>query len=329
MGKAKVAVVGGAGFIGRRICAVLESRSIPYKVIDSLTGYHLGKLPKDAEFEKELFFQVRSNEYSDYSEFTHIIHLASKQDYSNPSGWPKYVDENCREFSEFLAKLNDSQTLVLFSSQAVYGHSQKTVDSHPKPYNIYGATKLCQETLARSLFSGRLVILRPSVVIGWGQSPKNLYSGLVRNTVCRLARKLQPIVYSDGFQLRDYVDVEDLARCAVDCALGKYDLDVVNCCYPRRVYSALEVVGEITRLMHKKGFEPQTALVDKYERVADCNDRFVVSHCNLPEAFPSDPIYGEALEKHVSYILSMSIPSRTELLQLHEKNLQEGLVKMK
>lgn len=84
-----------------------------------------------------------------------------------------------------------------------------------RPANQYAVSKYAQELYALTL--GRLhgiptVALRYSIVQGPRQSPRNAYSGALRNFSSRLLKGVPPVVYEDGHQLRDYVSVQDVIR---------------------------------------------------------------------------------------------------------------------
>ena len=56
------------------------------------------------------------------------------------------------------------------------------------------------------------VAMRYSIVQGPRQSFRNAYSGVLRIFTLQMLRDLAPSVFEDGGQVRDYVNVEDVAR---------------------------------------------------------------------------------------------------------------------
>lgn len=85
-------------------------------------------------------------------------------------------------------------------------------EAEARPANQYGLSKLDQERIA--LVLGRLhgiaaSALRYSIVQGTRQSPYNTYSGALRTFAIRAACDSPPIVFEDGAQLRDYVNIKD------------------------------------------------------------------------------------------------------------------------
>src|SRR2546426_1383328 len=83
------------------------------------------------------------------------------------------------------------------------------------PHNPYGLSKRDQDEIAVKLGSRYKipsVALRYSIVQGPRQSFRNAYSGALRNFTVQLGSGIQPLVYEDGNQLRDYVGIRDVVR---------------------------------------------------------------------------------------------------------------------
>ncbi|TCK59287.1 NAD-dependent epimerase/dehydratase family protein [Curtobacterium sp. PhB136] len=87
--------------------------------------------------------------------------------------------------------------------------------THPRPSNVYAATKLAQEHVLHAWASAHgapLSVLRLQNVYGPGQSLTNPYTGIV-SLFGRLAREHRSIpVYEDGSITRDFVFVDDVVR---------------------------------------------------------------------------------------------------------------------
>ena len=93
----------------------------------------------------------------------------------------------------------------------------------PNPVSVYGATKLAQEQIMTLWCLARRVplsILRFQNVYGVGQSPHNPYTGIV-GLFHRVAAAGSSIeVYEDGMIGRDFIYIDDVARC-ITSALEK------------------------------------------------------------------------------------------------------------
>ena len=92
---------------------------------------------------------------------------------------------------------------------------QLTDESRVNPANSYAISKYSQELIGLTLgkrYSIPTICLRYSIVQGARQSPYNLYSGALRAFAVSIHSGKEPVIYEDGQQLRDYVNIEDVAR---------------------------------------------------------------------------------------------------------------------
>lgn len=83
------------------------------------------------------------------------------------------------------------------------------------PGTVYGISKYAIELLADHLgrrYGIPTVCMRYTYVQGPRNSFYNAYSGICRRFALRLLHGLPPICYEDGQQLRDYLNVRDVAR---------------------------------------------------------------------------------------------------------------------
>jgi dTDP-L-rhamnose 4-epimerase len=86
------------------------------------------------------------------------------------------------------------------------------------PGTTYGISKYAIELLADRLgrrYQIPTACMRYTYVQGPRNSFHNPYSGIARRFVLRLLDGLPPTIYEDGAQLRDYVNVRDVARANV------------------------------------------------------------------------------------------------------------------
>lgn len=87
-----------------------------------------------------------------------------------------------------------------------------------RPHTAYGISKYAAELLALNLgrrYGIPAVSMRYTYVQGPRNSFYNAYSGVCRIFSLRVLAGLPPVVYEDGMQLRDYIDVGDVARANV------------------------------------------------------------------------------------------------------------------
>jgi dTDP-L-rhamnose 4-epimerase len=96
--------------------------------------------------------------------------------------------------------------------------TQLIPESVNRPHTAYAISKYAIELLAKSLGSRYqlpTVCVRYTYVQGSRNSFFNAYSGICRRFALRIANGLPPVCYEDGRQLRDYVNVADVARANV------------------------------------------------------------------------------------------------------------------
>jgi dTDP-L-rhamnose 4-epimerase len=99
-----------------------------------------------------------------------------------------------------------------------YMQSLLTDETTVSPDTTYGISKYTIELLADLLgrrYDIPTVCMRYSCVQGPRNSFYNAYSGVARIFAMRLMHGLPPLCYEDGQQLRDYVNVRDVARANV------------------------------------------------------------------------------------------------------------------
>jgi dTDP-L-rhamnose 4-epimerase len=88
-------------------------------------------------------------------------------------------------------------------------------ETQADPKNQYSIAKYSQELMAIALgrnYGIPSVALRYSIVQGPYQSFRNAYSGVLRIFTLQMMNGQRPSVFEDGQQLRDYVNVGDVAR---------------------------------------------------------------------------------------------------------------------
>jgi dTDP-L-rhamnose 4-epimerase len=96
--------------------------------------------------------------------------------------------------------------------------SQLIPETVCRPHTTYAISKYSIELLAQSLGSRYALptaCIRYTYVQGSRNSFFNAYSGICRRFALRIANGLPPVCYEDGQQLRDYVNVADVARANV------------------------------------------------------------------------------------------------------------------
>jgi nucleoside-diphosphate-sugar epimerase len=164
-----ILILGGSGFIGTRLTALLTEKNIPLRISDL----------RPSESFPNLWTHCDVRQHESLSELARgasaIVNLAAEhRDDVRPLS--RYHETNVQGASQVcLAARNAGiQKIVFTSGVAVYGFHPSPVDESGSfaPFNAYGKTKLEAEGVYRAWAaedpSRRLVIVRPSVVFGEG-----------------------------------------------------------------------------------------------------------------------------------------------------------------
>jgi UDP-glucose 4-epimerase len=218
----KVAVTGGAGYIGSTLVNRLLAEGMDVTCIDNLTKGDYKHL-KSVETHKKpdlLIGDIRDRSLLDeaFEGADAIAHLAAIPGLTQCKNHPEEaISVNIYGTHQVLeaAKSNDIRKVVFCSSAAVYGTPLNLpVDEfHPLlPLNLYGVTKLSGEKLMSVYHVDGLdtVSLRFGNVFGVG-----LYSNwdTVIPKFVRQALEGKPMtIYGDGENSRDFVHVEDISE---------------------------------------------------------------------------------------------------------------------
>lgn len=173
-------------------------------------------------------------------------------------------------FNVLEAMLNNGvKRLVYSSSASVYGDAVEEPMTEDHPYNntnFYGATKIAGEAMCRSLYhrykdTGKAfdyVGLRYMNVYGARQDYHGAYIAVIMKILDRLDKGLPPMVYGDGSQAYDFVNVVDCGRANV-CAMKADTTDQnynVGTGIKTTIKELAELILEITRSDLEIQYEP-------------------------------------------------------------------------
>jgi len=176
---------------------------------------------------------------------------------------------------------------------------QLTDESIVNPANSYGISKYSQELISLTLgkrYTIPTTCLRYSIVQGPRQSPYNLYSGALRAFALSIYFKRRPVIYEDGSQLRDYVNIEDVVGAnllALEDSRTNYQVYNVG---GGKGYSVLELAEAVAGASGKDG----DLKISGEFRYGDT--RHVVSDINKLKRLGWEPM--NSLEKSVNDYVS-------------------------
>lgn len=215
----KVCLIGGNGFIGTNLQAVLENEfetfSFDKKNIKNSKNFIEGDVTNLATLEEGL-----------NKNFDFLINLAAEHK-DNVSPKSLYYDVNVQGSINIcnVAKKLNINNIVFLSSVAIYGFSKTPCDedSEKKPFNDYGKTKLEAEKVflswqKESPSERKLIIIRPTAVFGLNNR------GNIFNLINQL-RKLSFFMIGNGSNKKSIAYVENLS------AFIKHTLNLRNGCH--------------------------------------------------------------------------------------------------
>ena len=196
---------------------------------------------------------------------------------------------------------------------------QLTNESRVDPANSYGISKYSQELIGLTLgkrYNIPTICLRYSIVQGPRQSPYNLYSGALRAFAVSVYSGKEPIIYEDGQQLRDYVNIEDVVRAnllALEDSRMNYQVYNVG---GGRTYTVLELAGIVEMALKR---EVKNKASGKF-RFGDT--RHITSDISKLKALGWQPI--NSIEKSVKDYLSWlsTIEIRENMVEYAQKRME-------
>lgn len=240
LSKLKVALIGGAGFIGHRAALRLAERGATVEVIDSLQVnnlLHHAALPESQN--RDLYLKIIHQRLSllheagipldvqdarDYDALSRtlnriepdvIFHLAAVAHAGRSNKDPfSTFDHSLRTLENALdwARAGTAKQFIFFSSSMVYGNflTPEVSEDHPlDPIGIYGALKLAGERLViayQQVFGLPYTIVRPSALYGPGCVSKRVGQIFIENALAGLRLRIE----GDGEERVDFTYIDDL-----------------------------------------------------------------------------------------------------------------------
>jgi UDP-glucose 4-epimerase len=217
-------VTGGCGFVGSHIVDELLARGIETYVLDNLSTGKMENIDKHMDNSLFRFIHGDISEiykiFSSREGFDVVFHEAAIASVTLSVVNPNLVFES-NVYSTFkllnFCKDIGVKRLVFASSSAVYGDlegQELSEETFCRPTSPYGSSKIAIEHFLHSYWKTyglETVSLRYFNVYGPRQS-NNEYSGVITIFVNRVMRNEPLIIYGDGKQIRDFINIKDIVK---------------------------------------------------------------------------------------------------------------------
>jgi nucleoside-diphosphate-sugar epimerase len=221
----KMAITGGAGFIGSNLAEDLLKRDFSVVVIDDLSTGREANLAGWAEKAGSRFEFLRTdiNETDQlrraFKGVTYVFHLAAipsvARSIDNPAATQK---ANINGTLSVLTAARDAgvKRVVAASSSSIYGDEPnlpKKEDRIGRCLSPYALSKYVLEEYGRlfyQLYGLETVALRYFNVFGPRQDPNSDYAAVIPRFSTRLLSGQPPTVYGDGEQTRDFTYIANV-----------------------------------------------------------------------------------------------------------------------
>jgi UDP-glucose 4-epimerase len=240
----KSIVTGSSGFIGNRLCLLLEEQG--HEVIKVSR-----KIKSDSKKDLVCDLETTSLEDKNLSDVRTIFHLAGyAHDLSNPeNSKDKYYSLNVKATLNLATQASENgvEKFVFISSVKAESPSVSRGKVEDKELGIYGETKRKAELLLLELSQKtdmQIHIIRPSLVYG-----PNVKGNLLNMKVAIEKGWFPPIPRINNF--KSMIHVDDLARAIVFVAKEGIDKEIYNVT-DGVDYSTTEIYETLCRLVEKK-----------------------------------------------------------------------------
>ncbi|MBN1971019.1 MAG: NAD-dependent epimerase/dehydratase family protein [Candidatus Delongbacteria bacterium] len=218
----KFLITGGSGFIGSNIVSKLLEDGYFVRILDN---FSTGKRENIIGFQNYSNFEVIEGDLRSFhtvrkavSGMDYILHLGALPSVQRSIDDPITTnDVNVLGTLNILeaAKEFNIKKLVYSSSSSVYGDIEilpKNEDLPVSPLSPYAISKYTAERYCKifyDLYGLETVCLRYFNVFGPNQDPSSQYSAVIPKFIRLMLNDMEPVIYGDGKQSRDFTYVEN------------------------------------------------------------------------------------------------------------------------
>lgn len=218
----KVAVTGGAGFIGSNLTASLLEAGHQVSIFDNLETGNLENIENlDVEFVKgDLRNQTEVQEFFANRNLEYCIHLGAMGSVPRSIANPRTSFEaNVLGTFNLLESARIARVPIIYSSSSsVYGSNLKLPKEEldwQSPISPYGSFKSSSESMLMAYgksYDLKINIFRLFNVYGPRQNPHGAYSAVIPRWILSAFRSEPITIFGDGNQKRDFTFVDDVNK---------------------------------------------------------------------------------------------------------------------
>jgi len=258
----KILVTGGAGFIGSNIVDELLKEGHQVKVLDNFsTGRrenindflsHIELIEGDIRSYHTVRQAVQGVEI--------ILHQAALP--SVPRSINDPITTNDVNVIGTLNLLDAAKDLkvrkfIFASSSSIYGDNPELPKHEglmPNPLSPYAVSKLTSENYCKvfaNLYGIETICLRYFNVFGPRQDPSSQYSAVIPKFIKLIREGVQPVIYGNGEQSRDFTYVSNVVEANILAAFKETHTPLIMNCATQGQVTINELVININKLLSK------------------------------------------------------------------------------
>jgi ADP-L-glycero-D-manno-heptose 6-epimerase len=222
----RIAVTGGAGFIGSSLVRRLAREGHDTVAVDDFSSAHWSNLVDYTGDVLTVDTYSDSHTLKRIGKFDVIFHQASITD-TTVTDQKRMMTNNVEAFRNVLDLAVDTGARVVWASScSIYGQGAVPMreSQPPDPLNVYAFSKLQMERLARayqSKLKHPIVGLRYSNVYGPGEAHKGKFASMIHQLARQMRAGQRPRVFEFGEQKRDFVYIGDVVQANLKAMTSK------------------------------------------------------------------------------------------------------------
>ncbi len=243
MGKSKILITGGAGFIGSNLCEYFLSEG---HAVVCLDNFATGQRHNLSSFLDNPNFRLIEGDIRNLSDcenavkgMDYVLHQAALGSVPRSINDPITTnDVNVSGFLNMLVASRDAgvKRFIYAASSSTYGDSEslpKVEDVIGKPLSPYAITKYVNELYAEIFartYGLETIGLRYFNVFGRKQDPNGAYAAVIPKFVMQLMKHESPVINGDGNFSRDFTYIDNVIQMN-ELAMKAKNPEAVNTVY--------------------------------------------------------------------------------------------------